>query len=47
VVRERGVEASTPQEDEREAAFRAGCRAVLKEGRIERGDDGLFWRPPR
>jgi 2-keto-3-deoxy-galactonokinase len=48
VIRQRGVEPITLSEDDREAAFRAGCLAVLAEGRLDRGPSHQpTWRRPR
>jgi 2-keto-3-deoxy-galactonokinase len=49
VVRERGLDPRVVDEAEGEAAFRAGCRAVLAAGEIEEPARGssVVWRPPR
>ena len=48
VIRQRGVEPITLSEDDREAAFRAGCLAVLAEGRLDReSGHAPGWHPPR
>jgi 2-dehydro-3-deoxygalactonokinase len=49
VVRLRGLDPRVVDEAEREAAFRAGCRAVLAAGEIEARAEGsaVVWRPPR
>jgi 2-dehydro-3-deoxygalactonokinase len=46
VIRERGLEPVAIDEEERESAFRAGCRAVLDAGEVEPGARP-GWRPPR
>jgi 2-dehydro-3-deoxygalactonokinase len=46
VLRERGLEPVTIDEDERESAFRAGCRAVLDAGEVET-EPTFHWRSPR
>lgn len=47
VARGRGLEPVTLSEEDREAAFRAGCLAVLAQGRVERGaGPGVSWKPP-
>jgi 2-dehydro-3-deoxygalactonokinase len=50
VLRERGLSPVPIDEAEKDAAFRAGCRAVLAAGElIDRGaaGPGVEWRPPR
>lgn len=49
VVRERGLDPMVIDEAEREAAFRAGCRAVLAAGAIEAQAEGsaVVWRAPQ
>jgi 2-dehydro-3-deoxygalactonokinase len=49
VLRERGLDPAPIDEEEKDAAFRAGCRAVLAAGElIDRGaaGPGVEWRPP-
>jgi 2-dehydro-3-deoxygalactonokinase len=48
-LRKRGLDPVDVDEREREAAFRAGCRAVLEAGDVgpPGGGAALDWRPPR
>ncbi len=48
-LQERGLDPVTLDEGEREAAFRAGCRAVLGAGQLTElgGEQGVAWHPPR
>jgi 2-keto-3-deoxy-galactonokinase len=46
VLRERGIEPVAIDEEERESAFRAGCRAVLAAGELRPGSEPC-WHPPR
>jgi 2-dehydro-3-deoxygalactonokinase len=46
VLNERGLQPAILSEEDREATFRAGCRAVLEEGRLEEHDGRLSWTPP-
>lgn len=48
-LQERGLDPVTLDDGEREAAFRAGCRAVLATGQLAElsGEQGVTWRPPR
>ena len=48
VLRDRALDPVDVEQKEREAAFRAGCRAVLEAGDDDRPPDGtgLIWRPP-
>jgi 2-dehydro-3-deoxygalactonokinase len=49
VLRDQGLDPVDVEQKEREAAFRAGCRAVLEAGDVDgsRETAGLEWRPPR
>ncbi|MCG6926370.1 MAG: 2-dehydro-3-deoxygalactonokinase [Acidobacteria bacterium] len=49
VLRDRALDPVGVEQKEREAAFRAGCRAVLEAGDVGRPREtaGLEWRPPR
>lgn len=49
VLRDRALDPVGVEQKEREAAFRAGCRAVLEAGDVDRPHEtaGLNWRPPR